>query len=127
MRAYSSKERIKQMMEYFHINATELCNRTGMNKSTLSYYLSGKREPRQVQLSMLADPFGVDPAWLMGYDIPMFRTDDKDLEEMLNVVSKSDDMKSLGILSDDEINIIKKYRAVDDVSKEMVMRILNIK
>lgn len=68
----NSQQRIKELMNYYNINQTELCKRTGIQKSALSNYLNGDREPRQKQVSLLADPFNVNPAWLMGYDVPMF-------------------------------------------------------
>ena len=71
MKVSNSKERIRELMEYYGINQTELCKRTGIQKSALSNYLNGDREPRQDQISLIVDPFGVNPAWLMGYDVPM--------------------------------------------------------
>jgi len=72
MKISNSKERIQELMSYFGINQTELCKRTGLQKSALSNYLNGDREPRQDQISLIADPFNINPAWLMGYDVSMF-------------------------------------------------------
>lgn len=72
MKISYSKERIQELMSYFGINQTELCKRTGLQKSALSNYLNGDREPRQDQISLIADPFNINPAWLMGYDVSMF-------------------------------------------------------
>lgn len=68
----NSQQRLHELMDYYHINQTELCNKTGLQKSALSNYLNGDREPRQNQISLIADPFNINPAWLMGYDAPMF-------------------------------------------------------
>ena len=67
----NSRERLIELMEFYGINQTELCKRTGLQKSALSNYLNGDREPRQNQISLIADPFNINPAWLMGYDVPM--------------------------------------------------------
>ena len=67
----SSNERIKELLNHFQINQTEFCKKTGIQKSALSNYLNGNRLPRQDQLLKIADAFGVNAAWLMGYDIPM--------------------------------------------------------
>ena len=72
MKTSNSQKRIREMMDKYGLSQTELCNRTGILKSALSNYLSGTREPRQDQKSLLADPFGINPAWLMGYDVPMY-------------------------------------------------------
>lgn len=67
----NSRNRLIELMQYYNINQTELCNRSGLQKSALSNYLNGDREPRQNQIALIADAFNVNPAWLMGYDTPM--------------------------------------------------------
>lgn len=42
-----------------------------MNKSDLSQYVSGKTEPGQDKLFVLAKALGVSEPWLLGYDVPM--------------------------------------------------------
>ena len=68
----NSQKRLQEMMDYYKISQTELCKRTGLQKSALSNYLNGDREPRQSQISLIVDPFNINPAWFMGYDVPMF-------------------------------------------------------
>ena len=48
------------------------CERFGvkLSKSHLSQYVSGRAEPMQDKLFILAKAFNVDEAWLMGYDVP---------------------------------------------------------
>lgn len=70
----NSKQRIKELMDYYGMKSSDLCKRTGLGKSALSNYLNGDREPRQDQISLIVDPFNICPAWLMGYDVPMFNT-----------------------------------------------------
>ena len=72
----NSQQRLVELMDYYHLNQTELCKRTGLQKSALSNYLKGDREPRQDQISLIADPFNINPAWLMGYDVSMFMPED---------------------------------------------------
>ena len=67
----SSNDRIRELLDYYKINQTEFCKKTGINKSALSNYLSGNRLPRQDQLYKIADAFGINAAWLMGFDVPM--------------------------------------------------------
>jgi len=68
----NSKARIQEILDYYGMSQTELCKKTGLQKSALSNYLSGDREPRQDQISLIVDPFNINPAWFMGYDAPMF-------------------------------------------------------
>ena len=99
----NSKSRIDEIMNYFNISQSELCRRTGLQKSALSNYLNGDREPRQDQISIIADPFNINPAWLMGYDAPMFMN------------SLSDKR-----LRDDEAELLLKYNQLNDSGKKYV-------
>ena len=67
----TTQERLAEMMKEFNISAADIVRKTGINKSTLSNYINGKRTADQEHLSLIADPYGIDPAWLMGYDVPM--------------------------------------------------------
>ena len=46
---------------------------TEIDKSTMSQYVSGKYEPSQLRLELIARALNVNEAWLMGYDVPMER------------------------------------------------------
>ena len=63
--------RIKKALSIRNMTQTELCARAKISKSTLSEYLSGKYEPKQDKVFILAQALGVDPVWLWGYDVPM--------------------------------------------------------
>lgn len=67
----TTQERLNEMMTAFDIRPADIVRRTGINKSTLSNYINGKREARQDQLSLIADSYGMNPAWLLGYDVKM--------------------------------------------------------
>lgn len=71
----SSKERIKEMMQELNLRQSEICAKTGITKSALSNYINGTREPRQDALMMLSVPYGINPTWLMGLDVPMYTKD----------------------------------------------------
>ena len=71
MKNSSIKERLNDLMTQYGLKQSDIVRRTGLDKSTISYYLSGKREPAQDNIFIIAQAFNVDPAWLMGYDVPM--------------------------------------------------------
>lgn len=48
-----------------------------INKANISQYVSGKIEPKQDKVYLLALALNVSEAWLMGYDVPMERHPDK--------------------------------------------------
>lgn len=55
-----------------------------MNKSDISQYVSGKVEPNQKKLTVLAMALGVNESWLAGYDVPMERLQDTNSENTLH-------------------------------------------
>lgn len=59
-------KRLKQAMDEQGINQTDLATKTGLGKSSISQYISGKNEPTAFRLKMLADALDVSPAWLKG-------------------------------------------------------------
>lgn len=65
-------DRIKLAMDIRNIKQVDLCEITGIGKSSISTYLSGKYEPKQRNLFRIAEALNVNEAWLMGKDdVPM--------------------------------------------------------
>ena len=49
----------------------ELANESGVSKSSISQYLNGSHKPSNISSGKMAKVLGVDPLWLMGFDVPM--------------------------------------------------------
>ena len=110
MKITDSKHRLKELIDILGISQTEFCNRCGLNKSALSNYLNGDREPRQDKLSLIADAFRISPSWLMGYDVPLeFKTSLPDA------------------LTQDEARVISAYRNASEEIKAAVKAVLGVK
>ena len=73
----SCSARIARALEIRGMRQTELCKQAQVPKSSLSLYLSGAYEPRQDRLYAMATVLRVDPVWLMGFDVPMEKKDEK--------------------------------------------------
>jgi len=67
--------RLNTAMHIRNLKATELSEKTGISKSSLSEYINGKYEAKQDGVYLLAQALNVNEAWLMGLDVPMERTD----------------------------------------------------
>lgn len=78
-------KRIRQGMELRGMKAVDLVQATGIGKSAISQYISGKYEPKQVAIHKIAKALNVSEAWLMGYDVPMQR-----VEEIKTVVTREE-------------------------------------
>ena len=65
--------RLKKALDYNNMKPVELANKTGINKSLISNYLSGSFKAKQNKLDVIARVLNVSEAWLMGYDVDMDR------------------------------------------------------
>ncbi len=63
--------RLKCAIRRKNIKPIELSKKTGISKTNISCYMSGKYEAKQDGIKLLSDALKVDPVWLMGYDVPM--------------------------------------------------------
>lgn len=59
-------QRLKQAMDEQRVTQTDLCTKTGLGKSSISQYVSGKNTPNGVRMKMLADALNVSSDWLSG-------------------------------------------------------------
>jgi transcriptional regulator with XRE-family HTH domain len=63
------KTRLQQMLEAKKLSAAEFSRLSGINKSSMSRYLSGERLPRAKVIASMARVLEVEPGWLLGSDI----------------------------------------------------------
>lgn len=66
-------KRIREAMQLRGKTQAELCELTGIPKSAMSQYVSGKFIPKQTRIYLLSKALNVNEAWLMGYDVPIDR------------------------------------------------------
>lgn len=68
---YSFAERLKAIMEERGLSNSEIAKLCDINKSNITRYLSGKYEAKQDVVYRMASRLNINPAWLMGYDVPI--------------------------------------------------------
>lgn len=73
MEKTTSKDRLNELMRILDLTQADICQKAGIPKSAMSMYVNGKRTPRQDAIAKICDAYNLDPAWLMGYDVPMER------------------------------------------------------
>lgn len=103
----SVDERLRQLMQYFDIRITDIANKTGIAKSVVSMYVNGKREPRQDKIAIICDAYGLDPAWLIGFDVPMFV-----------------DKPSAPVLNEDDMRLMLKFKRLDENQRRIVKELI---
>lgn len=64
------QKRLRKALEEKGITQRELSKITGIRASSISEYLTGKYEPKQDKIYLMAKALHVSPGWLMGYDNP---------------------------------------------------------
>ena len=72
-RAFSFATRLKEALAIKGTKQIELSRLTHLDRGTINNYLTGKYEPKQDKLTIIAEALDVSPVWLMGYDVPMER------------------------------------------------------
>lgn len=98
--------RLDKILKIRDIKPAELAEKSGVQKSAISQYLSGLYEAKQKNIDKLARALDVNEAWLMGHDVPMERCfrypstkinieglDEKDLEEVIRYIEFIKDKK----------------------------------
>ena len=53
------------------MKAADLSKKTKVAEGTISCYINGRYEAKQNRVQVFAEALNVNPAWLMGYDVPM--------------------------------------------------------
>lgn len=73
LRTSTTPERLRLALSNANMKQTELSQKTGLDKGSISCYLSGKYEPKSDAINKMAIALDVNEMWLWGYDVPMER------------------------------------------------------
>lgn len=76
------KERLREALQRNNMRQVDLVAQTGIDKSQISSYLSGKYKPKQENLTLLAEALKVSEYWLLGIDELVEKRSEKDSTEM---------------------------------------------
>jgi len=110
-------ERLREAMQKKGYKAAVLSEKTGIDRGSISHYLSGRYSPKSDRIYLMAKELGVSVAWLNGYDVA-----DADRPD----VEKPNQRKTVCHLTDHEIVILRKYAELDKQMKKIVDIALSI-
>ncbi len=99
--------RLNLALKRRNMKATELSQKTGISKSSLSEYLKGKYEAKQTAIYLISKALNVSPSWLIGLDVPMEKQDEE-LENKLLSLNEYMEKNQL-----DSIKLIPIYDNID--------------
>lgn len=71
---YKRENRIRQALNIRNMKQIELCEKTGIKKSSVNGWIKQNWQPKQDSLYKMAKVLDVSEMWLAGYDVPMERT-----------------------------------------------------
>lgn len=118
-RISSPSERLKEALNIRGMKASELSERSGINKPSISCYLSGRYEPKQEALYKMGRVLDVAEMWLAGYAIPMDRPQEqKNNDAISDIVLK--------LRSDEEfLSIVLKISKMDSEKRKSLNALLD--
>jgi len=71
----TTAERLREALADAGMKQIDLVRATGLDKGSVSSYLSGKYEPKQKAIGLMAKALDVSESWLWGYDVPKERSE----------------------------------------------------
>lgn len=112
-RIESCGKRIATALTIRGMKQADLCKLAKVPKSSLSLYLSGAYEPKQDRIYDMAKALNVAEAWLMGYDVPMERKEEKSTPEE-------------PMLTEGEKKLVELFRLVPEDKQQMVLQMIEV-
>ena len=64
-------KRLKQALNNKNMIPQELADRSHVSKASISQYMNGSHAPSNISSGKMGEVLGVNPLWLMGFDVPM--------------------------------------------------------
>lgn len=118
-RVSTTPERLREAMSIKNKKQIDLVRTTGIDKGSISSYLSGRYEPKQEAIYKLAIALDVSEMWLWGYDVPMDRPKaQKNNDAISDIVLK--------LRSDEEfLSIVLKISKMDSEKRKSLNAFLD--
>ena len=64
-------KRLTLALSNANMKSQELADKSGVSKASISQYVNGSHAPSNISSGKIAPILGVNPLWLMGFDVPM--------------------------------------------------------
>lgn len=110
--------RFSEALNDNNMNQLELARRCGIGRSSVSHYINGTHCPSNSRAGKLGRILGVNPAWLMGFDVDKYKEpeDTKEKERIVEKFSKDDEM----------INIVKRLYNLSSDKKKAISNLIEV-
>jgi transcriptional regulator with XRE-family HTH domain len=119
-RQFTIAQRLREALNIRKKTQADLMRETGIDKGSISHYLSGRYEPKQIAIYKLAQALSVNEAWLLGYNVPMDRTAEQkkndQLAELIVEMRTDDDLYNTVVaLAELKRKNEKQYRGIKQI------------
>lgn len=99
MNNYEKRNRIREALALRNMKQVELCEKTGIKKSSVNNWLAQRWQPKQDALMKMAKVLDVSEMWLAGYDVPKERPIEQkksdELAQLIHSIRVDKDLKDL--------------------------------
>lgn len=120
---YERRNRIREALALRNMKQVELCEKTGIKKSSVNNWLAQRWQPKQNALMKMASVLDVSEMWLAGYNVPPDRPIEQkksdELAQLIHSIRKDEELKdlitSICTLNDEQRKTIKSM--VTELSK----------
>lgn len=111
----TAADRIVEALRLRKMRQADLVRASGIDKGSISCYISGRYEPKNEAVYKMAKALNVADMWLWGYDVPMERPlaqkQADELNDIVERIKKDQEFKSLVLILDhlnpDQLELIK--------------------
>lgn len=120
------QDRLKEALKIRGKKAIELNKDLGINRGTISYYLSGKTSPKPDRLKIICDYLDVNEAWMLGYDVSMERIVPNDTLYDGNILEEiGQDALNFGISK--SVDILLELHIPPETIKQLILKHFDIR
>lgn len=123
------QDRLGEALKIRGMRAIRLSEETGINKGTISYYLSGKSHPKHDKLKLICEKLNVSEAWMLGYNVPMERAGINDVNDDIepNFDIKDFDKDTLNFGISKAVDILLELQMPEETIKQMILKHFDIR
>ena len=119
MDKYERRNRLREALALRNMKQVELCEKTGIKKSSVNNWLAQRWQPKQEAIMKMARVLDVSEMWLAGYDVPP----DRPIEQ-----KKSDELVQLihSIRTDEALkDLISSICTLNDEQRKTIASMVN--
>ena len=108
--------RLKEAMELKGFRQVDLVKKTQINKALISRYLSNQVEPQTDNIYLMAQALNVNPAWLMGLNVPMQKPE----ATTANLKDVNTKIVAEIVMNPRVMSYVEKLTELPDLDKELI-------